>query len=249
MFSSRAKAIHQLLKGKLGDLQLPILNFLSGNDVFNLSKALGGGSVYVSQQDMCKEVDVLSLFKSPCNKSEYRCVITTDDWFDVDREYQNLAHSLFDTLKFMYDNGRSVVIAATMGVYSVPRTISTIFHFKSESQWKLASYTKKSISKTEVGNRILGDAFPFTQTYLKSHFVSAPTEECLFIEYIDPADYEDSDSDYEPERVPQPSPDTPIAVHFGDNGGSVSYFGFVNPLDVSYGAIMLRLANLSLLQQ
>ena len=53
-----------------------------------------------------------------------------------------------------------------------------------------------------------------------------------------------SDSDIEDDPVPEPSTDSPVVVHFGATGGCISYFGFVNIVDVSlFGAIMLRLVN------
>jgi hypothetical protein len=248
VFSTNAQPIHPQLEGKIEDLQLPILNFLNGKDVLNLSRALRGGSKIVSLDEIIERGNANSFIENVDDLTQplapaYRGVVTTDDWFDVDPEYRQIANNLFDTLRDMYDAGCSVVVASTMGVYSVPRQLCTIFNF--ESQWKLAFYTKKNISTTQVGSRILGDSFPFQKVYryTKSHFISAPQDECLFVEFIDPADYEDSDSDGEDDPVPEPNTDSPVVVHFGAAGGCISYFGFVNSLDVSYGAIMLRLVN------
>jgi hypothetical protein len=47
VFSTNAKSIHPLLEGQIEELQLPILNFLNGKDVYNLCKALRGGSKIV----------------------------------------------------------------------------------------------------------------------------------------------------------------------------------------------------------
>lgn len=64
----------------------------------------------------------------------------------------------------------------------------------------------------------------------------------LFLGHANLADYEysecsDSDNDNDP--VPDLCMNSPIMVHFGGNGGCLAYFGFVNDLDVSFGAIIL----------
>mmetsp|Transcript_20858 Transcript_20858/g.31676 ORF Transcript_20858/g.31676 Transcript_20858/m.31676 type:complete len:146 (-) Transcript_20858:670-1107(-) len=112
----------------------------------------------------------------------YRSVVSTDHWFDVDPEYRQLADNVLNTFRNMYDAGCNVVMAATTGVYTTPRRLCTIFRI--ESQWELRSYTKKSTCTTQVGKRILGGAFPFQEKYIKAHFISAPLNECLFVEYI-----------------------------------------------------------------
>ena len=43
-----------------------------------------------------------------------------------------------------------------------------------------------------------------------------------------------------PDGPPPPTPGSPVIMSLGESK-SVSYFGFSNPLDVSYGAIMLKL--------
>mmetsp|Transcript_23463 Transcript_23463/g.47605 ORF Transcript_23463/g.47605 Transcript_23463/m.47605 type:complete len:396 (-) Transcript_23463:498-1685(-) len=174
--------------------------------------------------------------KIPNVSHKYCGVITTDDWFDVDDEYQPLANGIFRILTEMYHAGGSVVVAATMGIFTVPRQISTIFGF--DSPWVFRAYTAKNIMTTPTGREILGDAFPNHHVYAKSHFIQAPLEECLFQEYINVKDYED-DSDYD--EIPSPNRDSPIVTHCGPNGGRISYFGFVNDLDVSYGDIMMKL--------
>mmetsp|Transcript_5352 Transcript_5352/g.6261 ORF Transcript_5352/g.6261 Transcript_5352/m.6261 type:complete len:307 (-) Transcript_5352:104-1024(-) len=249
VFSSNAKPIHSFLEGKIEDLQLPILNYLSGKDVLCLSRALMGGSVIVTDDELIARGNASSFIENENGNAlgdVYRGAISTDEWFDVDAEYQPLANNVFQALRTMYNAGCHVVMAATTGVYTAPRQLCTIFQI--ESQWTLRSYTTHTICKTELGRRILRDAFPFQNKYIKGHFVGAPMEECLFLEHVDPADYEysecsDSDNDNDP--VPDPCMDSPIVVHFGGNGGCLAYFGFVNDLDVSFGAIMLRLVNAS----
>ena len=61
------------------------------------------------------------------------------------------------------------------------------------------------------------------------------------MEYIDPEDYED-DSDYD--EPPSANKYSPVVMHCGGpNGGRISYFGFVNDLDVSWGDIILKLVS------
>ena len=167
---------------------------------------------------------------------KYKGVIATDDWFDVDYEYQPIANAIFQVLKDMYKGGGSVVIATTMGVFSVPQQISKMFQFS--PSWTLAAYTKRTIITTSKGKGILKEAVAARPIYTKAHFVQAPKEECLFEEHINPEDY---DSDYSDEP-PQPSQESPVVMHCGGpNKGRISYFGFVNDLDVSWGDIILKL--------
>lgn len=168
---------------------------------------------------------------------KFKGVVVTDDWFDVDSEYQPIANAIFQTLKDMYNGGGSVVIAVTMGVFSVPQQITSMFQLS--TSWNLTAYTKRSITTTSVGKIILEDAFPTRHVYTKANFVRAPDEECLFMEYIDPEDYED-DSDYD--EPPSANKDSPVVTHCGGpNGARISYIGFVNDLDVSWGDIILKL--------
>ena len=172
---------------------------------------------------------------------KYCGVITTDDWFDVDMEYQLIANNIFRVLKDMYNSGGPVVIAATMGIFSVPQQISNMFEF--DSPWTFNSYTRKEVTTTPVGKEILGKAFSKNHVYTKAHFIGAPKEDCLFEEYIRAEDYED-DSDYD--EIPSPAEESPIVRHCSPSGsGVVFYFGFVNSLDVSYGDIFLKLMNVN----
>ena len=105
--------------------------------------------------------------------------------------------------------------------------------------WNLCAYTTRSIELTESGSSIIGDAFPYSDRYVKANFVTGEGQ--LFTEHLHPGDYEDEE-DY-PNGPPPPEPGSPIVtVTRGDK--SVSYFGFVNPSDVSYGAILLKLCML-----
>ncbi|KAL7492939.1 hypothetical protein ACHAWT_003336 [Skeletonema menzelii] len=72
--------------------------------------------------------------------------------------------------------------------------------------------------------------------YSKAHFIVGGGE--LFTEYLCPEDYEDEE-DY-PDGPPPPTPGSTVITSLGESK-SVSYFGFANSLDVSYGAILLKL--------
>jgi hypothetical protein len=233
VFSTNAKAIHPILQGKKE--QALILNFLNGKELLVLSNALNGGSTIVTDEDVLNDSSLAT--KKP-KKGWFRGVIFTDDWFDVDPEFRTLANIMIETLKTMYDSGCSVIVVASMGVFSVPQTLSSIFQLA--QPWNLTAYTSKSLITTPIGKPILGNAFPNKGVYAKANFIQAPWEESLLIEEsINPEDY---DSD---EEAPEPDTDSPIVVHKNKNGGCVCYFGFVNDLDVSYGAIMLQLLNLA----
>ena len=167
---------------------------------------------------------------------KFRGVVITDDWFDVDGEYRALATSIFRVLKDMYLAGGTVVIAATMGVFTVPRQISEMFSF--DSPWEYKAYTRMSLITTHLGREILGDAFPEKSVYTKANFIKTSPEECLFQEHINPEDYED----YSDEEVPNPIKDSsPIVRHCASNGGKVFYFGFVSEDGFKWGTIIMKL--------
>mmetsp|Transcript_10778 Transcript_10778/g.16284 ORF Transcript_10778/g.16284 Transcript_10778/m.16284 type:complete len:628 (+) Transcript_10778:80-1963(+) len=218
---------------------------------------LGASEFFVTAcEDVMKSESVIltvdELIQNPSKakiadiSNKYRGVVATDDWFDVDDEYKPLANKILCTLKEMYDAGGSVVVAATMGIFTVPQQLSKMFGFGSSSPWAFSCYTKKCLTTTLMGSEILGDIVPSGKRYIytKANFIQAPEEECLFVEYIDPEDYED-DSDYDNGGPPMPEKDSPVVTHRGSSGGTLSYFGFVNDLDVSYGHIMMKLVNLS----
>lgn len=234
VFSTNAKPIHPILEGKFE--QVLILNFLNGKDLIGLSKALDAGSTILSDEDILMDP---TLATEKTNKDWFRGVIFTDDWFDVDPEYQPLATNMIQTLKSVYDSGGSVIVAATMGVFSVPQTLSSIFELP--EPWALTAYTRRSMVGTAVGKSILGNALPNKTLYVKAHFVRAPTNDSLMIEVVNSDDYDSSDEE------PEQQTESPIVTHQdnSDNGGCISYFGFINDFDVSYGAIMLKLLNLA----
>lgn len=236
VFSKSAKFMHPLVEGRME--QVLVLNFLSGKDVLNLSKALHGGSTVVTMEDLLERG--FQAATKLIDKNSYRGVIATDDWFDVDPEYQLLADNLFHLLSTMHNNGCSVIVASTLGALSTPRRLSSMFEC---GPWDFASYTKKTVTMTQLGKEILGNAFPETELYAKACYIRAPQEECLFLEHIYPDDYDSDEEEHESGK------DSPIVVNRGKSGGCISYFGFVNSLTVSYGAIMLRLLNLAQIKE
>lgn len=224
-------------KSQTTSKNLPIL-FLGASPSFveNCGEKMKTNSVVITEEDLIQDSSKAHI---PNISQEYKGVITTDDWFDVDDEYQPLADSIIRTLKQMFDAGGSAVIASYMGIFSVPRQISTIFEL--DSAWEFVSYTRKNIKTTTTGKKMLGDIFSNRELYVKANFVQAPLDQCLFVEYIDPNDYED-DSDYD--EMPEPDKSSPIVSALGPSGGRLSYFGFVS-LDVSYyGDIMMRLVDI-----
>eukprot|EP00957_Ditylum_brightwellii_P050110 3798652-Ditylum_brightwellii.AAC.1 len=123
-------------------------------------------STLITEQDLLQDPTKAKIVNV---SQKFRGVITTDDWFDVDHEYQPIANSIFRTLKDMYNAGGSVVIAITVGIFSVPQQISTMFEF--DSSWALSAYTRQSITTTSVGRQILADTFPEQHVYTKANFV------------------------------------------------------------------------------
>lgn len=168
------------------------------------------------------------------NISKYQGVVTTDDWFDVDVEYKPLADALISTLIEMHRGGCSVIVAASMGVVSVPRRLAEMF----DTKWKLTAITKREICKSMKGERVLGDSFPDKQINTEAYYVLAPREQMLFEEYVHPDNFLDDSSD----DTSKPRRGSPIVSHRDPfTGGSISYFGFMNSLEVSYGPIMQQL--------
>ena len=167
---------------------------------------------------------------------KFRGVVITDDWFDVDGEYRALANDIFQVLKEMYLAGGTVIVAATMGVFTTPRQISNLFSF--DPPWEFGAYTKMSLVTTRLGRDILGDTFPEKSVYTKANFIKTSPEECLFQEYVSPEDYED----YSDEEVPSPNKDlSPIVRRCASNGGKVFYFGFVSESGFKWGKIIMKL--------
>lgn len=233
VFSTRARPLSPIMKGR--QEQIHILNFLNGQELLNLSKATEGGSLIVGFEDLAKN-DRLKEGIHPCPEGRYRGVIVTDDWFDVDEDYSELASNLLQALKNMYQSGCSVIFRPTEGLFTAPEIISSIFELS--QPWRLVAYTTKQLVASPLGKSILGSSFPSKGVYTKVHCVSAPPEQRLVVQYVDPDEYDSEDD------IPEPIPATPLPLYRNNSGGSVCYFGFANSLDVSFGAILLKLIHL-----
>jgi len=154
----------------LEELQLQILNYLERKDVLNISKALNADSGIATEHDLMSRNEVRFLQGLDITSERYRGVIVTDDWFDhVDGEHWLLAASLQNLVRNKYNEGCSVVIVPTTGVFSVPCNLFKMFNFGSKSNFR--AYTKMDIEKTAVGSRILGDSFPTEKVYTNVNFI------------------------------------------------------------------------------
>ena len=115
-------------------LMLYILNFLNEPDVLNISKALGGGSIVVSDDRIVEdEYDNSEIYEGAPDK--YRSIICSDDWLDqsnMDQLYLPIASEIIETLTKAYERGCSIIVAAIMGVFSVPSQICSIFNLETE---------------------------------------------------------------------------------------------------------------------
>lgn len=118
-------------------------------------------------------------------------------------------------MKQYADKGSSVVIMALEGIFDL-----SAINSKFKVNWKLSAYTKRTVQLTDIGKDVIGEkAFPLSDgKYTKANFVVGGLE--MFKE--------------------NPFPGSPVVSSLGKTK-SVSYFGFVNPSDVSYGAILLKL--------
>mmetsp|Transcript_30649 Transcript_30649/g.50632 ORF Transcript_30649/g.50632 Transcript_30649/m.50632 type:complete len:334 (+) Transcript_30649:20-1021(+) len=206
--------------------RLEVLQFLDGKSLLNLTREYGG-SVIISEDEVLDqstgEVDLKKL--NTLKKQEYQAIVVDDTSFIREPEVSQFVQSQFE-------KGVSVIVMGIEGIYDLSRLRESL-----DVDWQLRNYTSRTIQLTEAGKRLLGrDAFPFDSKYIKANLVVGSDE--LFAEYVNPADYED-DSDYE-DGPPAPNPGSPVVTAVRGNK-SVSYFGFVNSMDVSYGAIILRL--------
>lgn len=208
---------------------LNILNFLDGPTLMNMCQAYNA-SVLMPESTMYDENGFLqhSTLKK-LRKQRFQAIIVSDDGCSSDEE-------ILYYLTEQASKGVNIVVMALQGLFDLG------FMHAFGVNWKLCAYTRRTFHLTKDGMRILGkSAFPFKSCYCMSHFVTGDGYE-LFAELLEdedeePDDDDDDDDDYPPR---QPEPGSPVIVHINDTR-SVSYFGFVNPSNVSYGAILLRL--------
>jgi hypothetical protein len=221
---------------RLGDdVKLQILRMCDGDALLRMNQAWGGTSV-VSQSDLYdRDGEVIESALAPHHNVEYQAIVVDDTSMVHEPVVARFVADKFQT------EDTSVVIMSLEGIFDLRAYLE---HFG--VNWHFAAYTKRYVRLTDRGHQILStDAFLPTHEYTKAAFVEGLGEggenDALFEEYVDPRDYEDESSDEEGGgRVPPPSPGSPVVCSVVGNK-SVSYFGFVNDLDVSYGAIILRL--------
>ena len=207
------------------EAKLKHLLSLSGDDLLLLANDhIASTIISETQIYYPKSYDVNKEQLGQLEKEDYQAVIVDDTCFirEPDLTAFVMKH---------YGKGASVVVMAIEGIFDLS-TLNRQF----QVNWKFAGYASRSIESNYLGKQILGDAFPSDHQYVKANFVVGGGE--LFTEYLCPEDYEDEE-DY-PDGPPPPTPGSPVITSLGE-AKSVSYFGFVNPLDVSYGAILLKL--------
>ncbi|GKZ01325.1 hypothetical protein MPSEU_001083500 [Mayamaea pseudoterrestris] len=227
---SRTSKLQQELNPRLSDLDLlQILENLSGSDLINLTKAYNGSILVLDDDIYVNDTDQVSAAKleQVSALAPFQAIVVHSNFVYEDsiREFTVMSYN---------QHGTSVVYMSIEGIFDMS-ALRQAFGI----DWNLSAYTKRQIQLTaSQGHRILGrNAFHPHDTYTKAHYVtSRRAEEELFAECVDPTDYEGEDDD----EMPAPSPGSPALAHI-DGNKSVSYFGFVNSLDVSYGAIMYRL--------
>mmetsp|Transcript_5819 Transcript_5819/g.12347 ORF Transcript_5819/g.12347 Transcript_5819/m.12347 type:complete len:343 (+) Transcript_5819:87-1115(+) len=207
------------------DYKLKHLMSLKGDELLRLTNEHAASNVLSETQiyyPNSGDVDMKTIRR--LEKGDYQAVIMDDTCFIREPDLTAFAMKQFN-------KGASVVIVGLEGIFDLS-TLNRQF----KVNWKCAGYSSRSIELNYLGKQILGDAFPSDHHYVKAHFIVGGGE--LFTEYMCPEDYEDEE-DY-PDGPPPPTPGSPVIMSLGESK-SVSYFGFSNPLDVSYGAIMLKL--------
>ena len=221
--TSRARS---LLPGVQEGVLLYMLRFLESKSLFSLTKAVGGTRV-VDMEDLYDDEGEVRPDKiSSLRNGRYQAIICADYSLSEPGPCADFVQEQYQ------QHGVSVVVMAIEGLFDMSY-MQRLFGIN----WRLAEYTARSIQLSDVGTSILSrNAFPQDNKYAKAHYVVGDGE-ALFLNWTDPEEEEDSDSD---ERDPIPQPGSPVMVHLDENK-SISFFGFVNSLDVSFGAIILRL--------
>jgi hypothetical protein len=185
------------------------------------------------------------LLLEPYRNRPYQAIVVDDSTMVHEEELAKFVSNKYRTQQ------TSVVVMAVEGLFNL-RLYREMFGV----DWRFVAYTKRTVQLTDLGRQIItADAFLPDNLYVKACFVEAAssgpeptTSGALFVEHVDPRDYGDeysSDEDdaqmsgVRPAPVPPPpSPGSPVVCSI-QGGKSASYFGFVNSLDVSYGAIVL----------
>jgi hypothetical protein len=253
VYCSTSRAMKLIPEGleEKGSL-LKIFQYLDGTTLKNLSKAVGGTQI-VDRDDLYLYNNkggrgVNEALLSSLATQKYQAIICADSFLSSLLLDEKEVVGRFIQQQY-YEKGVSVVIMGTEHIFNFAYA-ETLFGVS----WSVPAYTKRDVQLTDAGEIILSrSAFPSKSKYTKSHFVVGDGEE-LFSEFIDVAYYESEMAEYnarieagedpsticEPDPIPRVEPGSPVITHIADNK-SLSYFGFANSLDVSYGAIILRL--------
>jgi hypothetical protein len=237
-----------------------VLRYCDGASLLNLTHAWGGSEIVPESQLRDPETgDVVEENLEAYRDKVYQAIVIDDSSMVHEGAMSDLV-----SRKFHHQNS-SVVIMAVEGLFDLQP-----YRERFDLDWRFAAYTKRTIRLTDLGRRIItSDAFAPKTLNVKACFIeggqrngntvgtsiaggpgvrSSPPDnnwdsEALFMEHVDPRDYEDewSDDESDTPRAPRPpSPGSPVVCSLqGDR--SVSYFGFMNSWDLSYGAIVLRL--------
>jgi hypothetical protein len=211
------------------DALLKMLQHLSHSDLVQMAEVYGG-SVIVKDEDIyaagTDQVDTALLQRLTENqpRNGYQAIVIDDTSFIREPELAKFVLQHYNKP----EDPSSVVIMACEGIFDI-----SLIRQSFGVDWEFSAYTRRAFKLTETGKTIVGtDAFPFDTCYTKGNIIVGQGE--LVAEHIDPADYE-------PDPVPLPNPGSPVTTYIEGGAKSVSYFGFVNSLDVSFGAIMFKL--------
>jgi hypothetical protein len=219
------------------DVQHEMLKAMDGPTLVQLVKSSGKGSVILPDDELFTEgtdqVDTEQLARLATN--DYQAIVVDDTCFIREPDVQKFVMQQYQ------EKNVSVVIVGAEGIYDLG-PIRAAFGV----DWNVTVYTRRTIQLNPLGSTILGrQGFAVDTNYVKALFIQGTHE--LFMEHVNPDDYE-PDSDDEDPQPPKPQPGSPVTT-FIEHGKSVSYFGFVNSSDVSYGAIILRLCYAAYHQQ
>lgn len=214
------------------DAKLKILENLDGESLLRMTQTFGGTVIVGDDELYSTEGNLLEHKLELLARSRFQAIITDDSSMINDPGLATFVAS-------QYQQGVSVVIWAIEGIFNLAP-----LNQRFGVDWQLVAYTKRDCMLNDLGRTIISDqAFPFHHKYAKSHFLVGSGE--LFTAYVNPADYEDDESEDSegnavPRRIPDPEAGSAVMCFVEQPFKSVSYFGFVG-LDVSWGAIALRL--------
>jgi hypothetical protein len=220
---SRRSQLKRSLSRKLEDRALlHIVEFLDVKELMKLS-AHYKGTVVMSEDYLYENEGVLHqmMMETLYNKQRrFQAIVVSDEMLssnEVVRMFVQMQHQ---------ELGVNVVVMAIHGC-SLDFAAECFGVF-----WDMVSYSRQTFRLTKVGEQVLGAyAFPFPSTYCKSHFVSGEGQEL----------FEELPEDETNASTGNSRSSGSAVIVYNNRGRCASYFGFINPYDVSYGAIVLRL--------